>query len=144
MLNRKFPEVRRFIRAAAAHLDAVRELLGTCPEKVSSTRGHDVVYLSGYVVECSLKALLLSRHPEAKHEELIERFKSEMKHDLEKLKRELSKKKVELPENQKENFKKVRPVWSSEMRYDIRAWHREEAERIFLAAEAIHGWVNGS
>lgn len=144
MLNRKFTEVRRFIRATDVHLDAARRLLAACPEKTSSTRAHDVIYLSGYVIECALKALLLSRYPEAKHKEMIERFKSAVKHDLEKLKRELSKKKVELPEKQQENLKRVRPVWSSEMRYDIRAWHRDEAERIFLAVEAIYDWVNGS
>lgn len=144
MLNRKFAEVRRFIRAADAHLDAATELLATCPEKATSTRGHEVVYLSGYVVECSLKALVLSRYPESKHEETIGRFKSEFKHDLEKLKRELGKKKVEFPKKRNEDFNRIRPVWSSEMRYDVRAWHRDETERLFRAAEAIYNWVNGS
>ncbi len=144
MLNRKFAEVRRFIRAADAHIDAARQLLAACPERTSSTRGHDVVYLSGYVIECSLKALLLSCYPEAKHEELIGRFKSDIKHDLEKVKYELSKKKVELPQEHKDHLKWVRQKWSSEMRYGIRAWTRDEAERVFLAAEAIYEWVNGS
>jgi HEPN domain-containing protein len=144
MLNLKFAEVKRFNRAAAAHLDAARSLLSQCPEKASSTRGHDVVYLSGYVVECVLKALLLSRTPEKKHSTELKRLKEEFAHNLEKLKNELSQKGIEFPREQKEYFKRVRPKWSSEMRYDIRAWNREQAEHVFLAAEAIFDWVNGS
>jgi HEPN domain-containing protein len=144
MLNLKFAEVKRFYRAAAAHLDAARELLDACPEKAASARGHDVVYLSGYVVECVLKALLLSRVPEKKHQTELKKLKQELGHDLEKLKKELSQKGVDLPKEQKENVYRVRPMWSSEMRYDIRLWKRGAAERVFLAAEAIFGWVNRS
>lgn len=144
MLNLKFAEVKRFNRAAAAHLDAVRSLLSQCPEKGTSTRGHDVVYLSGYIVECILKALLLSRTPEKQHEAFLKKLKEEIGHNLEKLKNELSQKGVELPREQKESFYRVRPVWYSEMRYDIRLWTLEEADRVFQAAESIFKWVNGS
>jgi HEPN domain-containing protein len=141
MLNLKFAEVKRFYRAAAAHLDAARKLLDTCPEKVSSVRGHDAVYLSGYVVECGLKALFLSQHPQRKHPELVDWFREKLKHNLELLAERLAKAGVNFPKEHKDNLKRVRTAWSSEMRYDIRAWNREEVERVVLAAEAIFEWV---
>src|SRR5438477_9757100 len=113
MLNLKFPQVKRFNRAAAAHLDAAKSLLDVCPEKVSSTLGHDVVYLSGYVVECSLKALFLTQHPQQKHKELVEWFREKLKHNLEWLKEELNKKGVNFPKEQNENLKRVRGRWVS-------------------------------
>jgi HEPN domain-containing protein len=143
MLDLALAQVKRFNRAAAAHLDAARKLLDVCPERTLSTRGHEVVYLSGYVVECVLKALFLSRTPRRKHPAELKRLKEDVGHNLEKLKNELSQKGVELSREQKENFRRVRPEWSSEMRYDIRLWKREDAGRVFSAAEAIYDWVNG-
>lgn len=143
MLNLKFAEVKRFSRAAAAHLEAAQTLLGECPEKASSTRGHDVVYLCGYIVECSLKALLLTQHPRRKHEELVAWFREKVKHNLERLKEELTKKGVNFPKEQNENFKRVYSRWTSDMRYDVRAWSREAVERVFQAAEQMLDWVRG-
>ena len=78
MLNLKYPEVRRFYRAAEAHRDAARLLVDACPKQGSSTDGHDVVYLSGYIVECSLKALYLDRVPNRRHDEVVVWFKSDV------------------------------------------------------------------
>lgn len=122
MLNVALPEVKRFYRAAAAHLDAARALLDRCPEKGLSTRGHEVVYLSGYVVECSLKALLLTQYPRKKHPELVEWFKTEVKHNLERLRAELIDKGVNFPKGQTADLKLVHSRWYSEMRYDVRGW----------------------
>lgn len=141
MLNVALPEVKRFYRAAAAHLDAARSLLGQCPEKGLSTRGHEVVYLSGYVVECSLKALLLTQYPRAKHPEIVGWFIAELKHNLERLAVELTRKGVNIPKRRHESLKRVRAQWYSEMRYDIRAWRRQDVERVFSAAEELFDWV---
>lgn len=142
MLDRSAPEVRRFTRAANAHCEAARQLLADCPQRSSSALAHEVIYLAGYVVECALKALLLTNTPRKKHEELVQRFKDKLKHNLELLKSELSQRGVELPGEHKENLKRVRSVWSSEMRYDIQMRRREDAERVFDAAEEIFDWVN--
>lgn len=144
MLNLRFSEVKRFIRAAAAHRDAASLLLKGSPANAISTRGHDVVYLSGYVVECSLKALYLNQHPQRQHQELVDWFRERLKHNLEWLARELLVKGVVIPRVQKENLNRiVRPNWYSEMRYDIRGWNRVEAARVFVAAESIYNWVSG-
>jgi hypothetical protein len=144
MLNLKFTEVKRFYRAASAHLDAAQKLLSHCPERGTTTRGHEVVYISGYVVECVLKSLYLSQCPQRQHAEVIEWFRDKVKHNLEMLAQELSKVGVNIPKEQKENLKRVRTMWSSEMRYDVRAWNREEVVRVFDAVEALYVWVTGS
>jgi hypothetical protein len=143
MLNMKFPEVRRFFRAAEAHLDAARSLLASCPEKTASTRGHEVVYLSVYVVECSLKALLLSQFPEKSHSTKIEWFKRKMKHNLERLKAELSKKEIHFPRSLREHLRVVHGNWNSEMRYEIRSWRREAIEKVFIASGSLLLWTYG-
>ncbi len=143
MLNLKFPEVRRIYRAAVGHHDAARSLLGQCPEKTPSTRGHEVVYLSGYVAECSLKALLVSQFPRNKHSDVIERFKSEVKHNLERLRAELTTKGVHFPKNLQELLRRVHASWNSEMRYDVRTWRRDIVERVFDAAETLLDWTRG-
>ena len=50
------PQVLRFVKAAAARLSAADVLL-------DNSKYLDATYLAGYVVECSLKALLLSYVP---------------------------------------------------------------------------------
>ena len=144
MLNLHDPEVRRFYRAAVAHRDAARLLLDHCPERTASTRGHQVVYFSGYVVECSLKALFLSASPAKKHVEIVQWFKAEVKHNLERLRVELSKCGVVFPRIQLEHLRRVRTSWYSEMRYQTLAWGRSEAEKVYVAAEAVFAWSTRS
>ena len=85
MQNLRFQEVRRFKIAAETHLDAAGALLTTCSRNESSSRAHVVVYLSGYALECSLKAWLMSSTPLRKHTGTIAWFKI-IKHDLDRLK----------------------------------------------------------
>ena len=143
MLNLKFPEVRRFYRAAVVHLDAARILFEHCPSRAPSTRGHEVVYLSGYVVECSFKALLLSRFPLSRHASVVAWFKTDVKHNLERLKMELFQKSVSLPKNLSEHLKRISANWSSAMRYDVRAWKKETVERVLESTQGLFEWVQG-
>lgn len=131
------------IRAAAAHLDAARELLHACPAGKGSTRGHEVVYLCGYTVECSLKALLLSRYPAKTHPDHLVRFKEQIKHNLEMLRNELMEKGVNFAKDQNESLRHIRRKWSSEMRYEVTHWSRDDAEQVVLAAEKIFDWIKG-
>ena len=91
-----------------------------------------------------MKALYLNRHPERRHAELIDWFREKLKHNLEWLAREFQDADVTIPKVQKERlYRVVRPNWYSEMRYDVRAWKREESERVFIAAGKIFQWVSG-
>lgn len=71
------------------------------------------------------------------------KFKGVIKHDLDKLKEELSRKRVTFTAGEKENFNRVRSAWSSEMRYDATARRRKDAERVCEAAAAIFDWAGG-
>ena len=143
MLNLHHPEVRRFYRAAVAHLDAASALLSQCPEVVASTRGHEVVYLCGYVIECSFKALLLSRTPLKKHQESISWFKRVLKHDLDLLKRELSRNGIDIPKAYAQDFNRVRSNWLSEMRYEVRRWRRNDVQLVLESVRRVFAWVKG-
>ena len=103
-----------------------------------------MVYLSGYVVECSLKALFLSQIPGKQHDEIVDWFRAEVKHNLERLRVELLKQGVIVPKDQLQHIKRVRSNWYSEMRYKTHAWSRDEAEKVCLAAERILEWSTGS
>ena len=142
MLRLDFPQVKRFNRAATMHLEAARLLLESCDQKASTVLATEVMYLSGYVVECVLKAVLLSNIPKSKHGAMIERFKTEIKHNLEKLKDAVAKKKIEMPRDKKEAFRRVCGVWSSEMRYDAVNRLRENAELVAQAAGEVFRWAN--
>lgn len=141
MLNLKYPEVVAFQRAAAAHLDAAIGLIELCSDRSTSTRAHDAVYLVGYVAECALKALLLSVTPRKRHEQLMQWFKAEAKHNLDRLKRELSRRKVEIPKRLALDFSRVRGAWSSEMRYHLRRWKRDDAELVIDSTERLFEWI---
>ena len=143
MLNLKYPEVRRFYRAAFGHLDAAGALLGLCPVATNSTRGHEVVYLCGYVVECSLKAVLMSRFPRSQHDEVAFWFKAEVKHKFDRLKVELVDKGVNIPAKLKEDLKRIHTNWNSEMRYDVRAWRKDAVMRIYDSAKRLFDWATG-
>ena len=142
MSDLQSPDVLRLIRAAAVHREGAEVLLKSCPKRATSALAHEVIYLSGYVVECALKAKLLSRFNKGKHPEKLLWMKTELGHYLEKLKHELANKGVELLDEQKEHLKRVRSKWSPEMRYRTQRWSTEDASRVYLAAEAILNWVN--
>jgi hypothetical protein len=116
MLDLNDPNVKLFHRAAAAHLDAAESLIDACSERSVSTRAQDAVYLAGYVVECGIKALLLSVTRRKDRKSMLEWFRAEAKHKLDVLRSELGRKGVEIPRKTINDFTRVRGVWSSEMR----------------------------
>ena len=143
MLNLKFTEVKRFYYAAELHFDSAAALMKVFPSLGSSLRGHEIVYLAGYVVECSLKALYLSRCSARRHEEVVDWLKATIKHNLEKLKGELVKKGVAFPSEVMSHLKWVNTHWSSEMRYRVHTWSREDTTRFLKSVRSIRAWVQG-
>lgn len=143
MLDLKSADVKRFWRAAEAHRDAARLILDGCLEAVSSTPAHDAVYLSGYVVECGLKALLLSRIPARKRPQMLRELKDVLGHDLERLKKRLLQTGLDFPSERVPDFTLVRRAWSSEMRYKVLRWRRPDAESVYVAASNLFSWIGG-
>lgn len=144
MLDLSSSEVKRFHRAAMMHLAAAKVLLGGCDARSKTPLATEVIYLSGYVAECSLKSLLLSRTPVPRRTGLVEdKFRSTLGHNFDWLKQQLSDAGVSLPGEAKEQLKRVWSVWRSELRYDPAPRTRDEAQRVCEAAEGLHRWACG-
>lgn len=144
MLDLSSPDVKRFYRAATMHRAAAKVLLAACDPRSKDLLATEVIYLSGYVAECSLKALLLSRTTATKRTELVEdQFRSKRGHDLDWLKEQLHEVGVNMPRGAKEQHRRVWTVWRSDLRYDPTSRTREEAERVYQAAEGLHRWACG-
>lgn len=123
-------------------MDGGAAVLARCPVDSWSVLAHEVIYLCGYVVECSFKALILTRTPPRKHGEQVEEFRTEVKHNLDKLRHLLSLKGVELPPSHRPRFVLVRSEWNSEMRYDPQRRGREDAAAVWDAARHLHEWAD--
>lgn len=123
-------------REAAVLLEAgrgqIRSLLAT-----------ETVYLSGYVVECSLKAYLLSLIKGRQHGGWVGKFEASG-HDLEQLLRWLAEKRRQLPHGQEKNCRDIRKYWSSQMRYEAGPLQHSVAEKVHRAADAVFHWVLGA
>lgn len=142
MINRNFPAAMSYYRAAGMHLEGADAIVRECPGKSWSVLAHEAIYLSGYVVECALKALVVSLTPPRRHAELVEELRMEVKHNLDKLRHLLSQRGVELPAVQRPRFVLVRSVWSSEMRYEPLPRDREDAAAVRDAARGLYLWAD--
>lgn len=128
-------EVRRFHRVALQRLEDAEILL-------ANDRTTAAMYLAGYAVECSLKALLLAAAPRARHPQILKSFYGKIGHDLEWLRRELRRHAVILPAEVARHLRRV-ANWSTDLRYE--AGRRAAREtRVFLEATAqVLQWVEG-
>ena len=145
MVNMAFRHAALFVRAADMHREASRTLLGECPLHSSSRLATVATYLGGYVAECALKAVLISRYPERDHTRVVDEvLKGRIGHNLEFLKVELAGRGVNWPSRQTTLLKRVRSGWSSEMRYDPRNRSTEEARRVIEAADGLYQWATGT
>jgi hypothetical protein len=144
-LHLPWEAVKRFHDAAWKHQEAGEFLLAGCSNSSSSTRAAEAIYLGGYAVECILKALFLSQFRPKRHPKVIREFITALKHDLEKLKNRLErlKKPVMWPEDQVRNLRKVRRMWSSEMRYQSTTVRAEDARLFFKCMNGILLWICG-
>jgi HEPN domain-containing protein len=130
-------QIRLFERAAQQRL-AAAELLFTHDFYL------DAIYLAGYTVECSLKALILRRTPrgdfEAMNEQLTE--VGAKGHDLEYLKKILKKQLRGGGRSDREALGalavhwKALITWSTDLRYEVRKVRRREAEHYLDAVRA--------
>ncbi len=131
-------QVMRFLRAAEQRLAAADLLL-------DNSKFLDGMYLAGYVVECSLKALVLSyiRVPE-RPEFLREHFRGQRAHDFEHLATLLLRNGVNIPKPLRLSVVRANDIWSTDLRYET--GHGKVADSKFLrdAGEKILAWVQRS
>lgn len=146
MLAMRYSSVALFARAANMHRISAAILLQDCPPKESSVTNCEAIYLGGYVVECSLKALVLSNTLPSRHAEMILRFRSEIRHDLERLRYELmrsSRNRFALPLEQAKRLARVRTIWGPELRYRAKPMPAVAARDFLRDADELHSWITG-
>jgi HEPN domain-containing protein len=102
----------------------------------------DAQYLGGYTVECSLKALILHRTPDAEKPDKLKRISSGKKmHRPEVLLGELRKLGVSFP---LEITKRMRRFdWTTDLRYETGRRDTGETIAFLKTAKAIYDWVEG-
>jgi hypothetical protein len=129
-------EARLFCRCALLRRDDAEILL-----KAEQTTG--AVYLSGYGVECILKALVLSNASPRKQREILKSFRGSRAHDFEWLRAVyLTGGGARFPREITEAFTLV-DSWSTDLRYVPRTLRHDEAEDFVEAVDRIIRWANG-
>jgi hypothetical protein len=123
------------------HLDGAEALVKECPESSWSKIAHEAIYLSGYGFECVLKAAILSRIPPKKHEETVGTFRTEVKHNLDRLRKVLSDHGLDLPHAQVVQLRSVRSEWTPEMRYVASSRSAEDAAFVHRSATGFYRWA---
>lgn len=128
-------QVRRFQRVAEQRLEEAAFLLDHEYTNAS-------VYLAGYAVECSLKALILASEPAKQHVGTVESFRGAVAHDYSWLKHQLRIRGVVLPRPVERLLTQV-AGWSTDLRYAVAKTERKVGEQFLSATQAIVAWANG-
>src|SRR6266498_3597504 len=105
------PIIRKMYGAAVHRLEAAEDL----------EQGHslDSLYLAGYAIECSLKALILSQTPErSRQKTFTEEFRGSVAHDFESLNSKLRRLNFLLPKEQLAKLRVANAIWSVDLRYE--------------------------
>ena len=127
-------EPRRFLRAGANRLKEAQFLLRHSAYTTAA------VYLAGYAVECTFKALILANEPVARHAATMNSFRGIRGHNFEWLHEPLDKRRVHLPAAMTKELARVNG-WRTDLRYDTITYKRAEAERFVEAAEKLIEWM---
>ena len=133
-VKRRVPDFRR---AAFQHLEAARFLLESAGFRLQA------MYLAGYAVECALKAMVVSRTPVKRQNQLLDTFRGSVSHDFEHLKARLARLKCGIPA---EVVARMRPIatWSTDLRYAVGLREYDEASAFVDAADAVVKWMERS
>jgi hypothetical protein len=127
---------RDFLKVAQQRLDAAEQIM----DKLRLTL--EAQYIGGYSVECSLKALVLERTPEADRDRVHEQLThGSTYHKPEHLLARLKERGVVLTP---ELAKRMRRFdWETALRYEIGRKDTGETLGLLKTAKAIHDWVEG-
>lgn len=128
-------DARLFYRVAMQRLEDARFLL-------EADRGLAAVYLSGYCVECLLKALILTRLPATNRKEMVKQFRGGKAHDYGWLREVYYKRdKAGFPPDVVQAFNEV-AEWNTEWRYRPGTLEADEAIAFLDAVEVIRAWAD--
>ena len=127
---------RDFLKVALQRLTAAEEIM----DKLRLTL--EAQYIGGYSVECSFKALILEKTPEAERPELLERLThGAAYHRVEVLLDRLRERGVALTP---ELAKRMRRFdWTTNLRYEVGRKDTGETNGLLRTARDIYHWVEG-
>ncbi|HUE14458.1 MAG TPA: HEPN domain-containing protein [Planctomycetaceae bacterium] len=126
---------RDFQRAAAQRLTAAEFLL-------KNRYNLDAMYLAGYTIECSLKALILEATPEADRKKTLAKIRSGKKmHNPELLAGLLKDLNRPVPLAIAKRFRAS--GWSTDLRYESGRTDTGGTRAFLKTAKAVYDWVEG-
>ncbi|HUQ71293.1 MAG TPA: hypothetical protein VM165_17325 [Planctomycetaceae bacterium] len=129
------PEVVRFFRAAQQRAVAAEVL-------VRDSRFRDATYLGGYVIECSLKSLVLTHvAPRDREAFVAERFHGRRAHDFTLLVELLVKQGQTIPSKILQAVSRAAEIWSVDLRYTPGRGRADEANMLLAAGSQVMKWV---
>ena len=129
-------DVRKYYRVAMQRLDEARQILMNLELAAAA------IYLTGYAVECMLKALVLSHTPRVARKRMLQSLKDDFGHNLRRLRAEIiARGVVPRPDIVRELL--FVSSWSPELRYEPGPGDPREAARFLDAATAILAWADG-
>ena len=126
--------IRKMYGAAVHRLEAAEDL----------EQGHplDSLYLAGYAIECSLKALILSQTPKrSRQKTFTEEFRGSVAHDFESLNSKLRLLKFHLPKEQLAKLRIANAIWSVDLRYESKLPMAKDLAAVLEFAKSFCAWV---
>ena len=126
---------RRFYHVAYQRLEDGQLILNTLDRPNAS------IYLTGYAVECMLKALLIANTPANLRENIAASFRGSRAHDLEWLRIQLINSNVPIHKQIHDDLRFLN-TWSPALRYEPGDGDREDAEYFCVTARRILDWAN--
>ena len=121
---------------------AARQRLSTAEFLLRHTYALDAVYLSGYVIECSLKALILDHAQQQEQTELLKKITSGSRgHDREMLGGILRERGTQIPLDIIRRFRRF--PWTTSLRYETGRKPMGEARGYLATAKQVYDWVQG-
>lgn len=135
--------VKVFRGAMVAHEEGARILLSHCNKGSASRLCGEVIYLSGYVVECGLKAALFSWTPVSRHSKLVEVMKSPKGpgHNLMLLRERVVRAGCPVRTELTDAVSALAGRWKSEMRYGGGSYRHRDAEYLYRMAKVVFDWI---
>jgi hypothetical protein len=128
-------DARRYYRVAYQRLDDGTALLGI-------NRPRAAIYLTGYAVECILKALLLVSTPAGERPEVLATFRGAVAHNIDWLRDRLIQRIGGLPVTENRHVSLV-SSWSTDLRYEPGPGDHDDAEAFVASADSILKWADG-
>ena len=130
-------EARRYYRVAYQRLDEGFLILRQLEKPTIAT------YLTGYAVECILKALLIASTPPQGRAMVLRSFRGGAGHDLLGLAERVAQCGARMPPDVRKQLVRV-TLWSTDLRYEPGEIKSADARQFMAAAQTIVEWADGS